>query len=137
MGAGMNFTIPLALAVIEGRKTETRRQMSEKPLSPWYEGGCRLKVGELYAVCPGRGKHAVAKVKVLRVKEELLGGVTDLDARAEGFDSRRLFIAAWSAINRGVDESQHVWVVQFELAHLIPERASAFMRDPFGYGVKR
>ena len=44
-------------------KTVTRRLVSDNPRSPWFEGGCSLKAGRDYAVCPGRGKNAIGRVR--------------------------------------------------------------------------
>jgi hypothetical protein len=112
----VNFTPSLAQAVLDGRKTVTRRLVSPNPRSPWASGACRLKVGKTYAVCPGRGKHAVARVEITAVRRAPLGHLTRDEARREGFESAADFEQAWAAINGGYDPTALVWRVGFRLA---------------------
>lgn len=110
----MIFKPHLAEQVLDGRKTQTRRPMSPKEGSPWYEGGCKLKAGESYAVQPGRSKHALGRVVVTAVRSEMLGEITDADAQREGFDDRAAFLAYWRELY-GEDANllDRVWVVSF------------------------
>jgi hypothetical protein len=59
----VNFRPELAEKVMRGEKTVTRRIASTNPRSPWYSDRCGLKTGRDYAVCPGRGKHALGRVR--------------------------------------------------------------------------
>ena len=90
----MNFRPELAAAVMDGTKDVTRRLTSENPRSPWWAGGCSLKVGRDYAVCPGRGKDAIGRVRIVSATLEAAGAVTDAEAVREGFafvlDERQL-----------------------------------------------
>lgn len=99
---------------MEGRKTVTRRLASDNPRSPWWVGGCSLVVGRDYAVCPGRGKHAVGRVRVTGVR--LFGEIGRLDddeARREGFRDAAGFEAGFAEINGSYDPHACVWRVEF------------------------
>lgn len=126
----MNFQKPLAELVMSGRKTVTRRATSPNPRSPWFEGGCRLQVGRDYAVCPGRGKDQIGRVRIVAVDLQTLGEVFGLFARVdtreddraiaeayrEGFDSPVAFQLAWLKINKTYEPATRVWRVEFERA---------------------
>lgn len=100
---------------MSGEKTVTRRIVSHKPRSPWYRDRCSLKVGQDYAVCPGRGKNAIGRVRVLSVERMHLGqGLTTAEARREGFANRGEFKQAWREINGEWSDGVLVWRVEFE-----------------------
>jgi hypothetical protein len=112
----VNFQPELAAKVMAGEKTVTRRLVSDNPRSPWYWGRCALKVDHTYAVCPGRGKHAIGRVRIVRVMSEPLGLLSDDEAMREGFADAAAFEAAFVAINGGTyDPSALVWRVEFAL----------------------
>ena len=110
----MNFRPELAQAVLDGRKTVTRRLANQNPRSPWFEGGCSLNVGQDYAICPGRGKNAIGRARVTDVRLEPLGMPDDAEALREGFYSAGPFRAAWREINGGYDPNAIVWRVELE-----------------------
>lgn len=113
----MNFRPDLAAAVMAGTKTVTRRHMSPKPRSPWWVGGCALQVDRTYAVCPGRGKTAIGRVRVTAVDRVRLGYLSDAEARAEGFENEAAFRRAFAQINDGTyDPDDFVWRIAFEPA---------------------
>lgn len=115
----MNFKPELAQAVMAGQKTVTRRLVSENSRSPWFRGACRLKVGQDYAVCPGRGKNAIGRVRVTRVSREPLHLVLNPgEPQREGFPSAEAFLKAWKDINGGWDDMATVWRVEFEVAEI-------------------
>jgi len=64
----VNFRPELAAKVMAGEKTVTRRLCSDNPRSPWWWEDCSLRVGKDYAVCPGRGKHAIGRVRIVSVE---------------------------------------------------------------------
>jgi hypothetical protein len=99
-----------------GEKTVTRRLPSFNASSPWYWGGCTLKPGRTYAVCPGRGKPAVGRVVVLAVDFVMLGRLTPDEARREGFADAEAFERAFALINGRYHRGERVWRVEFELA---------------------
>lgn len=114
----MNFRPELAQAVMGGMKTVTRRLVSDNPRSPWYAERCSLKVDHTYAVCPGRGKNAIGRVRIVAVMSEPLGHLSESEARREGFFTVEAFEEAWKSINGSYDPKQVVWRVVFEV---VPE----------------
>ncbi len=85
-------------AIIEGRKTQTRRLQKlghrfisgrgspDRVYYTWYGGKKILKwqVGREYSVQPGRGELGVARIKLLDIKSERVQAITEEDAKAEG-----------------------------------------------------
>lgn len=110
----MNFRPDLAAKVMAGEKTVTRRCMRDNPRSPWFRDGCKIVEGRSYAVCPGRGKDAIGRVRVTSVRWTLLGNIDDEEARREGFNDRQDFVEGWKAIN-GIFGEQAVWRVEFSV----------------------
>jgi hypothetical protein len=110
----VNFKPELAAKVMAGEKTVTRRLTSTNERSPWFVGRCSLKVGADYAVCPGRGKNAIGRVKVTEVWQERLSWLTPHEVTCEGFASIFAFEEAWKAINGRYDPNALVWRVEFE-----------------------
>lgn len=110
----MNFQPELAAKVMAGTKTVTRRLVSDNKRSPWWREKCSLVVGRDYAVCPGRGKHAIGRVIILDKVREPLGWLDDREAQREGFPGGRLeFSEAFYAINGVYEPTAHVWRVEF------------------------
>lgn len=110
----MNFRPELAAAVIEGRKTVTRRIARDNPRSTWSRGGCKLAPGQSVAICPGRGKPAVGRRRVASVELMPLGWLSDEEARREGCADAAAFEALWVEINGAYDPDVEVWRVAFE-----------------------
>jgi hypothetical protein len=111
----MIFRPELAEKVMTGEKTVTRRLASENPRSPWWRDRCAFKVGQSFAVCPGRGRNAVCRAVVTAVRLEEIGVLSEAEARAEGFASAREFEEAFEAINGAYSEVDLVWRVEFEV----------------------
>lgn len=111
----MNFKPELVEKILVGQKTQTRRAMSDNPRSPWYRGGCALKVNHAYALCPGRGKHQVGKIVVTEVRDVMLGEITDAEACAEGFQTAAEFAAYWHAMHGSCNYGERVWAITFEV----------------------
>lgn len=111
----MNFQPALAAKVMAGEKTVTRRVVSESPRSPWYRGRCALEVGRTFAVCPGRGKSAIGRARILGVRRELFEPleISTEEARAEGFVSPSAFWGVWASLHGSFDECT-VWRIEFE-----------------------
>lgn len=110
--------------------------------------GRRLKweVGRTYAVCPGRGKHQVARIRLLGIKCEKIQDISYEDIGAEGITRiwpvpmntaylitgaknedelkwhlfRAEFAGLWDSINKKAgsfwSDNPEVWVLEFELA---------------------
>jgi hypothetical protein len=112
----MNFRPDLAAKIMAGNKTVTRRLASDNPASPWSRAGCSLRPGRTYAVCPGRGKLQVGRVRVLDVRLGALGHLDDDEARREGFPDAAAFERAFAEINGTYDPAVLVWRVEFEVA---------------------
>lgn len=110
----MNFRPALAAEVMAGEKTVTRRLVSDNPRSPWNILGCKLKIGRDYAVCPGRGKHAIGRVRIVSVTMQRLGILDIHEAEREGFAQVWEFEQAWEDINGSYDPNALVWRVEFE-----------------------
>lgn len=115
----MIFAPDLAQAIVDGRKTETRR--------PANYGPCRYQPGRTYAVQPGRGKRGIARIRVLNVHIENLGAITGLGAIDEGFASISSFRERWERIYGVFDPTLPVWVIRFEDAAL-RDRAARLQR---------
>lgn len=111
----MNFRPELAEKVMAGEKTVTRRLVSGNPRSPWYIERCGLKVGQDYAVCPGRGKDAIGRVTIVHLLRGPLGWLSDGEAREEGFPDAMSFAEAWGEINGSYRPDELVWRVAFKL----------------------
>jgi len=111
----VNFQPELARLVLEGRKTVTRRLANGNPRSPWWRERCALAAGDSFAVCPGRGKRAVGRARVLSVARVSLGRLDEAEAAREGFGSPREFERAFTGINVRYDPRAIVWRIEFEL----------------------
>lgn len=111
----MNFKPELAAKVMAGEKTVTRRLVSDNPRSPWYWNNCGLRPGLSYAVCPGRGKHQIGRVRVLSTRRQVLGYVSHDEAQAEGFGNASEFVDVFAAINGNYDPNMIVWRVEFKV----------------------
>jgi hypothetical protein len=110
------FRPELAAKIVLGKKTATRRGLSDNPRSPWWRERSTYERGQVFAVQPGRGVPRVAEATITRVKIEPLHRLLPSDARREGFATRDAFIAAWRAINGSWNPDQRVHVIEFELA---------------------
>jgi hypothetical protein len=111
----MNFRPEMAVKVLTGEKTVTRRLPSRNRRSPWYRRRCALVVGRDYAVCPGRGRESVGRVEIVRARMTPLGWLRDDEARREGFESGRAFADYWRKLHGSYVDRQLVWRVEFEL----------------------
>jgi hypothetical protein len=55
----------------------------------------KWKVGNTYAVQPGRGKRAVAHMRITDIRREDVRDISDEDVQAEGFYSKFEFLQTW------------------------------------------
>ncbi len=116
----MNFRDELARKVIAGEKTVTRRLVSDNPRSPWWREKCGYRVERVVAICPGRGKHAIGRARIVSVERMALGCLTTTEALAEGFlptlsgTTVYEFEAAWVSINGTYDAAALVWRIGLE-----------------------
>lgn len=96
--------------VLNGTKTQTRRLNR----GFYREGG-------VYAVQPGRGKSAIGHIRITGIWQRPLARTTDIEAHAEGFETREDFFETFARVNRLPNEwplleALNVWVFEFELA---------------------
>jgi hypothetical protein len=102
------FQPDFAALVVAGQKTQTRRR-------PKGKDPCRYVVGRTYAVQDGRGRRALARIRVVSVALTPVWHLSAEDAAAEGFESPAGFWEWWT--NRYGDISdQWCWRIEFELA---------------------
>jgi hypothetical protein len=119
----MQFKPELIEKILSGQKTQTRRPvkpgetLEPYPLSAlrtneeWQlavflpSGQVKWGIGRTYAVCPGRGKKQVARIRVLDRRREDVRNISEADAMAEGFSNDRLFLMTWCEFYdpRGLD----------------------------------
>lgn len=122
----MNFRPELAQAVINGRKTVTRRLVSDNPRSPYSLERAPKMVGKRIAICPGRGKHNIGFATVASVKRETFNPMGMArkhlrpEVRREGFSSWNDFLSAWLSLHGNADPVD-VW--RIELCDASEERA--------------
>lgn len=123
----MIFKPELVEKILTGRKTVTRRPVKttangvgkatvQTPLN--LLAPCRYEPGKDYALQPGRGKKAVARIRVLSVRRQRLGIGFDggfEEARREGFSSWNAFADYWIALYDSYDSEQLVDRIEFEL----------------------
>lgn len=114
--------------VLSGQKSQTRRLAGEndKLWTVEREDKVQEKVllrgdrhkwrtGRTYAVQPGRNQPAVARIRLLDIRYQLLGHVSEAEARAEGYASLEEFREAWGHIHGDYEPEQPVWVLEFRL----------------------
>jgi len=83
-GASVIFAASMIEAILEDRKTVTRRPVSDNPRSIWHRDR-GPKVGSLHAVQRGRGKPSVAKIEIRdRVICNLIGILGTGELEREG-----------------------------------------------------
>lgn len=136
----MLFTPENAQKVMAGEKRETRRivkdneflglDKDEQAIQTVYrtkDGRAHVKwqVGRTYAVCPGRGKHAVGRIKIVRLSQENLQSIWGDDLIAEGLGDIPEFVREihfswlWDSINKTPgtrwDDNPDVFVIEFEV----------------------
>lgn len=95
--------------ILEGSKTQTRRL---------WPHGCRVKVGNIYQARTKMldPKSTFALLRVKRVWQEPLEGISFDDAWAEGYASKTIYLDTFHAINKtkfGFNPT--IWAVEFEV----------------------
>ena len=129
----MNFTPDMLELVLSGKKTQTRRPVKkgEKYVGLPYalgspvhsiqmvkdtKGRLKWRVNNTYAICPGRGKPAVARMMITRIRCEPANAITSFDARAEGFENCHAFFDKLRSLyGSNVDLNSPYWAITFEL----------------------
>lgn len=126
----MQFKPYLAEAILQGKKTQTRRLPANtssilhqgRIIAVYQNNRRRWRVGKTYAIQPGRAKKAIGRFRLFAIYYEPLQEITEADARAEGIDYANpieAFAKLWDSINtkpgtRWQDNPQ-VFVLTFEL----------------------
>lgn len=91
--------------ILAGTKTQTRRT-----------GSKRWKIGSIHQAKTSYAKDAVfAKLRIVAIRQEKLGEMTEADAVAEGFSCVMAFQNAFRSMYGTWDADQLVWVIDFEL----------------------
>lgn len=119
----MIFRPELAQAVMDGRKTVTRRLVREdNPRSRWHPDNAPKLVGKRLAVQPGRGKRAIGTVQVVSVTRDpefVPLDISDEEAIREGFADTywrspwSQFCAVWRDIHGDDTCPYDVWRIEF------------------------
>jgi hypothetical protein len=127
----MLFKPYLAEAICRGKKTQTRRL--KKPthrvvlranciIAIYQSNRLLWRIGNTYAIQPGRGKNAIGRFHLLTIRHEPLQTITSADARAEGLEYAlpiKPFARLWDDIHTTPgtrwQDNPHVFVLTFEL----------------------
>jgi uncharacterized protein YhfF len=112
----VNFRPVLADRVLAGRKTVTRRLISDNPRSPYHPDRAVELVGKRVAICPGRGKHRIGTAVVAKVERETFDPMHahSSEVEAEGFVSLSELLGVWATIHRDLSPVE-VWRIEFAL----------------------
>ncbi len=143
--------------VLDGTKTQTRRLVKKGerlkikdplfdpnwPLPPTIllDGQLKWLVGKTYAIQPKRGKKAVGRFRITKIRRERVQDITPEDCSFEGIRTvpnewgtpwysgidggwwksrREAFAALWNSINKKPrtrwEDNPEVWVLEFEVA---------------------
>lgn len=98
-----------------------------KVTSVWRDGRLVWRVGNTYAVCPGRGKKAVAHIKITAIGREKVQDISNDDIKRELGPVRQpgetwisYWIAMWLSLYgndtvKGWEANPWVWVLSFEV----------------------
>ena len=97
------YHVPLILAD-PPKKTQTRRKWARP----------RVKVGNVYQARTKLFGPPFARLRVLRLWQEHIKDISEADSQAEGYKSRREFLAKWQESFWTYDDIP--WAVEFELA---------------------
>ena len=118
--------------VLDGTKTQTRRQVKEDEWIIYDEKdgkhrvmtpGNRVKwrVGQDYAVIPGRGKKGIVRdgksvrYIITDIREEPLQAISHAEVKREGVQHLSQYVDLWNSICGNWNENPNVWVISFEL----------------------
>lgn len=123
-----------AQQVLDGTKTQTRRPVKagdfhdiKLPDGSFYavtrgpDRRMKWKIFKTYAVQPGRGKKAVGRIRITKIRWERLREISFPDIKAEGVPREPLqrfaFEQLWNSLYRKPyrwEDNPEVWVLEFE-----------------------
>lgn len=125
----MIFKPEMVEKILAGEKTVTRRPVKTRFRSTALKRharfheylDCRYEVGKAYAVCPGRGRKGVARIRILSVERGPLkperctiSALVD-EGRREGFRDWFGFCDYWRDLYDDFNPDQIVDRIEFEL----------------------
>lgn len=129
----MNFKPEMVVAIFEKGKIETRRLVDfENPRSHYWQGGCFFQDEKDYAICPGRGKPSLGRLRLtFHPIRSTIAQINNLGAQREGFRDRADFLDYFDRMHPKAKRSTPVWVIRF-LPIERDDRAYAAMRRKAG-----
>jgi hypothetical protein len=104
----MLFKRFLVEKILVGEKTQTRRTTERKRGAKIYDVGDRVGIQTSYG-------SAIAHIIIKNRRRQMIGEITEEDARKEGFSGVREFKQAWLKLYGSWDPNQEVWVYDFVL----------------------
>lgn len=132
----MQFKPDLAEKSVKGEKTMTRRLVKEGErminlpsgkVVYGANGRVKWRVGQTYAIQPGRGVAAIGRFTLLDIRRERVQEISEPEARAEGVTPFRTptggllyvpaFASLWNEIHGAgaFGNNPEVWVLVFEV----------------------
>lgn len=92
----------------------------------YTEARIKYEVGKTYAVQPGRGKKAVARIRILSIRREDVREISGQDVKAEGFDNRVAFMNVWLQMH---DPEIYEIYRDYRFPHQEYKQAAPFLRS--------
>ncbi len=81
------------------------------------------EVGKTYAVQPGRGMNAIARIRITDLRLQMVDNISIADVEAEGFAHADDFLTAYKYLNKCIGEHAPLcWAYTFELVVEKPHR---------------
>jgi len=102
----------------DGKWLEITHIHSAKGYLKWAVNDGDPRYGYTYAVQPGRGKKAVGRIRITKIRQERLQEINSEDMIAEGFLNVFVFARIWDSLYRKPyrwEDDPEVWVLEFEL----------------------
>lgn len=121
--------------IVKANETAIRTRYNQIE-SVLHNDRIKWRVGQTYAVQPGRGKAEVARIRLIRINSQFITRISTADAIAEGFESRQDFLQTWQKIHGENAFNVRVWILTLELIMytkhsetFIPPKYSEFFAD--------
>jgi len=109
----MLFKEHLAEQILNGTKTQTRRDWRRKTGPDRGKPYCRIKPGSVHQVRTSFFSPPVCHILITDVRRERLGDIGEEDVWREGVGSMHEFACTWIDINGSWDPDAEVYVVDF------------------------